>query len=268
MSIVSTPIRILLIEDNPGDARLIREMLLETDYATSELVVVSTLAEAIAESNNGKIYTLVLLDLSLPDSYGIVSIKSTRQHFPDSTLIILTGYKDDQTAVFAIREGAQNYLVKGEFDAETLSKTIHFSQERHNLILKLHHSEADLRAIFDNTNVGYILTDTGFQVKSYNKVAEQWVYEVFQEEIQPSSNLRQILSRSNLDSEALLVPPLSGLGAAVEEKMRGISGIRWYEINTFPVYNYQAQVLGISFSVHDITARKKMSWSGKTFSQN
>src|SRR5262245_60631243 len=105
-------IHILLVEDNPGDAVLIREMLRASDFDTASLLTASTLKEALHYSDGDVDIPLILLDLGLPDSDGMDTVRAVQKYFPDSALNILTGLDDKEIATEALREGVQNYLVK------------------------------------------------------------------------------------------------------------------------------------------------------------
>jgi CheY-like chemotaxis protein len=110
-------IRALLIEDNPGDARLIREMLREAGdtLAVVELAHVDRLARGLERLSQGD-RDVVLLDLSLPDSQGFDTFTTVRAHAPDVAIVVLSGLNDENLAVRAVQEGAQDYLVKGQVD--------------------------------------------------------------------------------------------------------------------------------------------------------
>jgi len=126
------PIRVLLIEDNPGDARLIREALSDSGATAIQMDTVKSLAEGFATLDRGN-RDVVLLDLSLPDSQGLETIARTRAHSPETPIVVLTGLNDEDTAVQAVREGAQDYLVKGQTDGNLLMRSIRYAIERHRM---------------------------------------------------------------------------------------------------------------------------------------
>src|SRR5687768_14832916 len=97
----------LLVEDNPGDARFLRELLAESGGdAQLELVHVSTLAQAL-ERLNGDDIDVVLLDLSLPDGHGLETVARTTAAAPGIPIVVLTGLMDEMVAIRAVQEGAQ-----------------------------------------------------------------------------------------------------------------------------------------------------------------
>lgn len=104
--------RVLLIEDNDDDTRLIVEELAAAGLVPCELAQADCLAKGLQRLSEGGI-DAVLLDLSLPDSQGLETIQRVRAHSPDVPVVVLTGMNDVPLAVQAMRAGAQDYLVKG-----------------------------------------------------------------------------------------------------------------------------------------------------------
>jgi len=121
--------KILLVEDNQGDARLIKEMLSETDFDDYNIDHSTTLSEALSfTKRNG--YDIVLLDLGLPDSSGLESVSSFSQSADHIPIIVLTGLSDKNIGTEAIAKGAQDYLVKGEFSSDMLTRVISYAIKR------------------------------------------------------------------------------------------------------------------------------------------
>jgi len=141
-------IEILLIEDNIGDARLIKEFLGEVTGSIFELDSVDRLSEAM-EHLDGK--DAILLDLALPDSVGLDTFKKIHSYAPTIPIIVLTGTDDDALAFKAVQEGAQDYLVKGQVSGQLLGRSIRYAIERKRIdealkseILKHEQLEAEL----------------------------------------------------------------------------------------------------------------------------
>ena len=130
-------IKALLVEDNPGDARLIREMLIESNGADGiDLQHYDRLSEAINYLGTSST-DVVLLDLSLPDSQGLNTLASLHIATKQLPVVILTGLDDEITATKAVHEGAQDYLVKGQFDGDLLVHSIRYAIERNRLRMEL-----------------------------------------------------------------------------------------------------------------------------------
>jgi diguanylate cyclase (GGDEF)-like protein len=121
--------RVLLIEDNPGDVRLIREMLSEGEDGLFDLDCVGRLSQGL-EYLSSQAAGVVLLDLSLPDSYGFDTFLKVYAHSPKVPIIVLTGNDDQTVALSAVKTGAQDYLVKGKLDRELLLRSMQYSIER------------------------------------------------------------------------------------------------------------------------------------------
>jgi diguanylate cyclase (GGDEF)-like protein len=138
------PIRVLIVEDNPADARLIREHLsgarvTGTLAPAFQWVLADRLAAGLARLAEGGI-DAVLLDLSLPDSQGLDTFVKAQAQAPDVPMVVLTGLDDEAVALQAMQAGAQDYLVKGQIDRSLLGRAIRYAVERHRL-------QADLRAM-------------------------------------------------------------------------------------------------------------------------
>ena len=128
--------QILLIEDNPGDVRLIQELMREIPTATSELEHVPRLAAGLARLEEGST-DLILLDLSLPDSHGLNTVNRVHAEASHLPIVVLTGADDQGLGIAAVQRGAQDYLVKGQVDAQTLERAICYAVERKRLAEQL-----------------------------------------------------------------------------------------------------------------------------------
>lgn len=144
---------ILLVEDNPGDARLVQEMLDGTVQSIAHFRIARSLKEARDVPQEDKPVTTVLLDLSLPDSQGIDTLIAIREAFPDSAIVVLTGYENEEMTLRSLREGAQSYLSKNELSPSILDTTLRYSLERHRFLVRLRdeqHRNAELRVSEDH----------------------------------------------------------------------------------------------------------------------
>ncbi|HHH49904.1 MAG TPA: response regulator, partial [Saprospiraceae bacterium] len=129
--------QILLVEDNPGDAHLVELLLGESDLLNCKITHKTTLTEAMAclEENDG--YAAILLDLSLPDSRGFVTLEKLLAKYPKNNVIVLTGLADKNLGIKAVKTGAQDFLIKGNFDSDTLAKSLRYSIERNKVLQRL-----------------------------------------------------------------------------------------------------------------------------------
>ena len=124
------PLRILLIEDNPGDAGLVREMLSGSQSVRFHVEWVQALLPGMVRLGRGEI-DMVLLDLTLPDSQGLQTLTAIRSCAPNIPVVILTGLDDALFAHEAVRCGAQDYIVKGELKGAALARTLSHAMLRH-----------------------------------------------------------------------------------------------------------------------------------------
>jgi GAF domain-containing protein/DNA-binding response OmpR family regulator len=123
------PIKILLIEDNPTDVRLLRRMLTEAKGFTFDLELADRLSTGLERLASDDV-DLILLDLLLPDSHGLDTFAQTLARAPQIPVVVLTGLDDEELALEAVRAGAQDYLIKGEVDGNLLARSIHYAIER------------------------------------------------------------------------------------------------------------------------------------------
>lgn len=129
-------IHVLLIEDNPGDVRLIREALAEAREGSFALECAERLAAGLTRLGQGGI-DVALVDLSLPDSWGLDTFVMAHAQAPDVPIVVLTGLDDETLAIRAVQKGAQDYLVKGQADSHVIVRSLRYAIERERLLQKL-----------------------------------------------------------------------------------------------------------------------------------
>lgn len=142
MRLGSAP-HVLLVEDSGADAYLVRLMLGEAWPAADRVVHVETLADARSHLRQ-QLPDCVLLDLGLPDAEGLEGLAQVKAVSPQVPVVVFTGHADEELAVAALKEGAQDYLVKGQVDASLLARSIRYAMERQRAELELaHHATHD-----------------------------------------------------------------------------------------------------------------------------
>ncbi|MBI5664836.1 MAG: PAS domain S-box protein [Nitrospirae bacterium] len=151
------PVQVLLIEDNAGDVRLIKEMLHESQMFPCELEYSHSLSGGLELLSNKK-FSAVLLDIGLPDGNGLDSIQEVRNLAPNAPIVILTGLDDEEAAVSSLKFGAQDYLVKGQIDSNLLARSLRYARERWQAGEALQKKQHLLQRIADTTpNILFIL---------------------------------------------------------------------------------------------------------------
>ncbi|ELY44265.1 bacterio-opsin activator domain-containing protein [Natronorubrum sulfidifaciens] len=162
-------LEILLIEDNPGDARLIQEMLQgteelaqrlssdETAGRTPELTCTSRLEDGLELLEESTV-DVVLLDLNLPDSEGLRTLETVHTEREEIPIVVLTGVRDQQVGVQAIQRGAQDFLVKDEVTSELLVRTIHHAIERARQERERRRQREQLEALNRLNRIGHDIT--------------------------------------------------------------------------------------------------------------
>jgi len=152
-------IKVLLIEDNPGDVRFIKEMLNEVQGVNYNLCYEGQLQTGLTHLSKDRV-DVVLLDLGLPDSQGLDTFSKLYIHAKDVPIVVLTGLRDETTALNAVQMGAQDYLIKGSVvEGRRLSRVIRYAIERKRVERKLRQSEEHYRLLVDTMNEGFMELD-------------------------------------------------------------------------------------------------------------
>ena len=219
-------IKILLFEDNPGDAGLIEEMVNDSINYSYGLKIAETLEDGMNLLKNDS-YDIILLDLGLPDSDGINTFLNVQKESSETPIIILTGLNDENIGINAVKKGAQDYLTKGMVDPDLLERSIKYSIERKKVQLELQkyrdnlEEQVEKRTIeLDNANkrlkieiedhkkTEVTLEKYLTELKRSNKELQQFAYVAshdLQEPLRMVSSFTQLLAKKykgQLDSDA------------------------------------------------------------------
>jgi len=163
---------LLLVEDNPGDVRLLREMLDEQDDDRIDLINVTSMSQTEAHLA-ASIVDIILLDLGLPDAQGLEAIRRAHAAAPRIPLVVLTGLDDERLAAQSLQEGAQDYLIKGQIEARSVRRSLRYSIER-KIMEEALFAEKE-RALVTLSSIGeaVVCTDVAGNITFLNLVAEK-----------------------------------------------------------------------------------------------
>ena len=133
--------KVLLVEDDSSYARLVEILLGESDLVDCQVTNKQSLKDGMAQLRADSNFDAILLDLTLPDSNGFSTLERLLGEFPGQNIIVLTGRSDKDMGLEAVKAGAQDFLVKGEFDAEQLAKSLRYSIERNQILKRLEETQ-------------------------------------------------------------------------------------------------------------------------------
>lgn len=162
------PIHVLLIEDNPGDCRLVQELLREVESVPTLLECADSLSQG-TQVLKQQSFDVVLLDLFLPDSQGFATFTRLHQQMQATPIIVTTGLNDETLALRAVQEGAQDYLVKGQITGELLVRSMRYAIERKRAEQKIR----EQAALLDIATDAILVCDVQNQIQFWNKGAER-----------------------------------------------------------------------------------------------
>lgn len=245
-------IKVLLVEDNPGDVLLLQEFLKDVTAAMVELVPVEQLDEALSYLAHES-FDVMLLDLSLPDSQGLETFIRAHNQAKSTPIIVLTGIADETLALKAMQEGAQDYLVKGQVTGDLLVRSMRYAIERQRIEDALRQSEERFRVALKNSPI--------FVFNQDQELRYTWVYN-------PAFGFKAEEMLGKRDSELIplehahhltaikLGVLVTGVGTREEVSITTAQGTRYYDLTVEPLRNESQQVIGITCACIDISERQ------------
>lgn len=160
--------KILIVEDNPGDVYLIKEILKYYKPGVFDVISAECLDEGLAILDHEEL-DLILLDMNLPDSHGMKTVCAMKAKAPEVALVVLTGDEDEQLGIDAVKHGAQDFLVKGKVTSFVFIRVIGYAMERQTAEKKLRESELFLRSTLDALSSHIAIIDERGVVLAVNK---------------------------------------------------------------------------------------------------
>ena len=248
---------ILVIEDNEGDFFLIKEALESGGIKFGEIINVSNFNQ-VREKAATICPSLIFLDLVMPDSSGLPALAEINHLFPASPIIIISGLNDLQLALDALQRGAQDYLVKGEFDDAMLSRSIQYSIERKKNELALIESENRLRTILNTDPECIKLIGRNYELLEINKAGMEMMEIDDFKEVKEKSVLGFVAASFKDKVTSIINEAFEGKSGLVEfEMITKKKNKRWCESNIVPYKNAEGKIIHALGVTRDVTARKQ-----------
>ncbi|MDD5708733.1 MAG: diguanylate cyclase, partial [Kiritimatiellae bacterium] len=252
-------VRILVVEDAPGDFNLIRlqARLAKLEHGSEPIIWAQTLAEGIAAARRDS-PDIALLDLSLPDSTGLATVRALHAAIPDMPIIVLTGLDDNALAVAALEAGAQDYLVKGCFDHDALSRAVRNALVREKLERKLVERELELRTIIETEPecVKQLAADgtlLHMNRAGLDMIEADSLDQVVGQQVQP------LIVPEHRDAfMALTQRVFAGESGSLVFEIQGLKGgHRWLDTHAVPLRNSLGQITALLSLTRDVTASRQ-----------
>lgn len=253
--VVKKVIKVLLVEDNPGDVLIIEKMFEEIINIDFKLVKAYRLSEGL-EKLNKEWFDVIILDLGLPDSQGIETFNHMNQKAPEIPIILLTGFDEEEFGIKAVYKGAQDYLVKGQVDSRLLSRSIYYAIERKRIEDRLKKSEEKYRIIVEKTQSGLFLINSNNRLNYVNqKMAEMLGYKT---EEMINRIIFDFMDKEGIKTFSERLKNLNeGTNNVYELKFISSNGSAvWALISTNSIFNSNGKYLGAVSVMTDISARK------------
>ncbi len=290
MEELSRHFKILLVEDNPMDIQFIEQALIDKDRPLFDLECVNRLQSALECLEKEKIDE-VILDLSLPDSQGFETLRKIHSKAPNIPIIVLTVFKDETFAVNMIKEGAQDYLIKGHIDTESLSRILRYAIERKQIEEELKNyrlhleelveertakleqevaerqriedalkeSEEKFKSVVENIGIGVSLISPQMEILSLNKIMRKWFPDI---DVSKKPLCYRSFNKPPRETVCFYCPTYKTLqdGQVHESITQTPAGdkILNYRIISSPIKDKEGEIIAAIEMVEDITEHRKM----------
>jgi diguanylate cyclase (GGDEF)-like protein/PAS domain S-box-containing protein len=256
--------RVLLIEDNPGDARLLREMFNDGGSRSTHLTHIARMSEGEQHLAAFPV-DVILLDLGLPDAQGLDAVRRVHAAAPRVALVILTGTDDESLAVQALQHGAQDYLVKGQIEARGLLRALRYARERKAMEEALFAEKERAQVTLNCIGEAVICTDSRENITFLNVVAEKMTGWLRQEAVgQPMAHLFRLLDVASRE----VISPLGAIASDGSQRTypsarRILVRRDGFEIpiedSVAPIHDREGQSNGSVVVFRDVSAARAMS---------
>jgi len=251
---------VLLVEDRPNDQRIAQELLGRTKGAQFNVTTVETLEEALNQVSSGDI-DVVMLDLTLPDSSGIGTFASLHEDSPDLAIVVVSGIEEESLAIDAVRQGAQDYLLKDSLSSTLLSRSLLYAIERNRLNYSLKASEERFRQLAENMGEVFWLHDVSsgqllYVSPSYESIWGRQRNELYEgrvtwtETIHPKDRERV--------AETFETRMTQRPSSEEYQIQRPDGGVRWISDRGVPIHNTDGEVYRVARITEDVTKQRNL----------
>jgi two-component system cell cycle sensor histidine kinase/response regulator CckA len=254
---LSDPLRILILEDVPMDAELV-EYELARAHVPFTARCVDTRDSFVQELADFR-PDVILSDYTLPRFDGMTALALARQHAPSIPFLIVTGSVNEETAVGCMKAGATDYLLKSNLARigpaiEGALERVHLQTEQARAECALRRSEANLRAIFNNSLQCFVLVDRDGTIQALNRTAGEWSERILGRRPREGDNVRHFIP----EALPLFQAALEGEASTIEVSLRDIDRLeRWFETTNTPVIDDGGAVIGVCLNARDVSERKR-----------
>jgi diguanylate cyclase (GGDEF)-like protein/PAS domain S-box-containing protein len=255
---------VLLLEDNAGDARLLREMLNEPESLNTQLTHLECMRDAekyLAEHA----VDIILLDLGLPDAQGLAAVQRAHAAAPHIPLVVLTGLDDQLVAAQALQEGAQDYLIKGQIESRGLMRALRYAGERKIMEEALFEEKERAQVTLHSIADAVICTDISGDITFLNVVAENLTGWPWQEAVgRPMIEVFRVLSAASDGSGLIPVATPNARDPIVQLPSNCIlirrDGVEIpIEDSVARIHNREGQATGMVVVFRDVSAARAMA---------
>jgi diguanylate cyclase (GGDEF)-like protein/PAS domain S-box-containing protein len=239
---MSKETKILLIEDSPFDRKLIVDMLSQIEEESFSVSTSENLADGLGLLKDGG-FDLLLLDLNLPDSEGISTLHTVFSHNSDIPIVVFSAISDEDIALQTVKEGAQDYLFKGQVDSGLLSRSIHYAIERKRAQERLKKAQEELEAFADKRKKEEDMSDPGIGG-----------LELKENELRSAHDILNILTSYLLDRTSALIKINNELKTEVEIRKRTEEALRESEER----FHKMSEVIPVVFWIYSPNEKKML----------
>src|SRR5580658_10106725 len=253
------PLQVLLVEDNAGDVRLLREMFSKEKSGSFGLTHLLRMSDAEIHLAKGGV-DIALVDMGLPDEHGLETVRRSLAAAPDVPVIVLTGLDDERLAAEAMKEGAQDYFIKGQIENRALPRALRHAIERHHLDRRLRDQQFYTRSLIESnidalmtTDPRGIITDVNKQMEALTgRSRDELIGEPFKDYFtnpdRADAGIKRVLGESKLTDYELTARARDGKETVVS-----------YNATTF--HDRDRKLQGVFAAARDIAERKRYEQS-------